>query len=180
MVKMMADTNLIRDLGDDLVLRRSTRADSAALADFNAHIHSDSGWDQPDAHVAAWTRDLLEQPHPTFDPGDFTLVENTRDGRIVSACNLIDQTWSYSGVPFAVGQPELVGTLPEYRRRGLIRAQMEVIHRWSAERGQVLQAISGIPFYYRQFGYEMALALGGGRRAFEPNLPASNPGQAEP
>jgi GNAT superfamily N-acetyltransferase len=168
------------DLGDGLVLRRSRRADAAELADFNARIHSDFGFDQPDEKMAAWTRDLLERPHPTFDPGDFTLVEDTRSGRIVSAANLISQTWTFGGVPFGVGRPELVGTLPEYRRRGLIRAQMALLHQWSAERGQLVQAITGIPNFYRQFEYEMALPLQGGRSGFEPQIPLLKQGAAEP
>jgi GNAT superfamily N-acetyltransferase len=176
----VTESEIPRDLGNGLWLRRSTAADADALADFNARIHSDFGFDQPDEAMAAWTRDLLQRPHPTFAPGDFTLVEDTRGQRIVSTCNLISQTWTYSGIPFAVGQPELVGTLPEFRRRGLIRAQMEIIHQWSAERGQVVQGITGIPNYYRQFGYEMALPLQGGRSAFEPNIPPLAPGAAEP
>ena len=50
--------------------------------------------------------------------------------------NLISQTWSYAGIEFGVGWPELVATLPEYRQRGLIRTQFEEIHRWSEERGE--------------------------------------------
>ena len=83
------------------------------------------------------------------------------DGGLVSVVALAEQ----------VGRPELVGTLPEFRNRGLIRAQMDILHQWSAERGQPVQAITGIPFFYRQFGYEMALPLQGGRSGFEPNMP---------
>jgi predicted acetyltransferase len=78
------------------------------------------------------------------------------------------------------GMPELVGTLPGYRGRGLVRAQFEVVHQWSAARGELLQAITGIPYYYRQFGYEMAVNLGGGRVGFKPQLPKLTEGQAEP
>ncbi len=77
--------------------------------------------------------------------------------------NLISQTWSYAGIPFKVGRPELVGTDPAYRNRGLVKIQFDVIHEWSRQRGELLQGITGIPFYYRQFGYEMAVNLGGGR-----------------
>jgi hypothetical protein len=77
--------------------------------------------------------------------------------------NVIHQTWSYGGTEFGVGRPELVGTLDAYRRRGLVRAQFEVIHALGAARGELVQAITGIPWYYRQFGYEMTLELGGGR-----------------
>ena len=87
-------------------------------------------------------------------------------GQIVSALCLIPQTWTYDRIVFGVGRPELVATDPRYRRRGLVRAQMDVVHEWSRERGHLVQAITGIPWYYRQFGYEMALALAGGRAGF--------------
>ena len=94
--------------------------------------------------------------------------------------NLISQTWAYDGIPFGVGRPELVGTDPEYRHRGLVRAQFEVIHQWSTERGERLQAITGIPWYYRQFGYEMAVNLGGGRVSYRPHIPELKDGEPEP
>ncbi|HEX7976541.1 MAG TPA: GNAT family N-acetyltransferase [Anaerolineales bacterium] len=178
MIQKVIEKDRIKDLGGGLVLRRANPADSAELAAFNAQVH---GEDPADAErVSVWTRDLLEKPHPTFKPGDFTVVEDTRTGKIVSTMNLISQTWAYGGIPFGVGRPELVGTLPEYRGRGLVRAQFDVVHRWSAERGQMAQMITGIPYYYRLFGYEMGLALGGGRRGFKPNLPRLKDGTSEP
>ena len=92
-----------------------------------------------------------------FRPGDTTLVTDTRTGAIASCLHLISQTWTYGGVPIGVGQPELIGTRPAYRGRGLVRAQFDVVHGWSAERGHRMQAIAGIPWFYRQFGYELAL-----------------------
>jgi hypothetical protein len=174
------DQPILRELGDGLILRRSSPADADALADFCAHIHSDDGWDKPDLRIAAWTRDLLTKPHPTFQPDDFTVVAEAASGRIVSSLNLISQTWTYEGIPFGVGRPELVGTLPEYRNRGLVRLQMEEVHRWSAARGQMVQVITGIPYYYRLFGYEMGLDLEGGRGGFAPGIPELQEGQAEP
>ncbi len=168
-----------RDLGDGLILRRSTAADADALAEFNARIHADPPV-TTDERVAVWTRDLLAGNHPTFGQGDFTIIEDTATGKIVSSLNLISQTWAYDGIPFGVGRPELVGTDPAYRKRGLVRLQFEEIHRWSAARGEMVQAITGIPFYYRQFGYEMALTLGGGRRGYPANAPKLKEGEAEP
>ena len=164
---MQTSTNILRDLGDGLILRRSTPADAEALADFNARVHSDDGWDKPDERIGAWVRDLLTLPHPTFDVGDFTIVEDTRAGKIASSLNLIPQTWTYAGIPFQVGRPEVVGTAPEYRKRGLVRIQFDTVHQWCAERGYIVQAITGIPYYYRLFGYEMALNLGGGRSGYK-------------
>jgi hypothetical protein len=170
----------LRELPGGLSLRCADPADADALAEFNSRIHSEEGPDKPDAKIAAWTRDLLTRPHPTFAPGDFTIVEDPATGQIVSSLNLIGQTWTYAGIPFGVGRIELVGTLPEYRKRGLVRAQFEVVHEWSRERGQVVQAITGIPYYYRQFGYEMTVNLGGMRNAFAPNIPRLKPDEAEP
>jgi hypothetical protein len=171
---------ILRQLGDGLVLRRAAPGDADALVSFNAGVLSEDGQQQPDARIGAWTRDLIDGPHPTFRTGDFTLVEDIRSGQIVSSLGLISQTWSFAGVPIGVGRPELVGTLPEYRGRGLVRAQFETVHAWSAERGEKLQAITGIPYFYRQFGYEMGLNLGGGRLGYGPDIPRLKQGEHEP
>lgn len=173
-------TSISRSLGDGLVLRSATIDDTEALVEFNSRVHSDDGWDQPNAYVGTWTRDLLTKNHPAFQPGDFTIVEDTRTGEIVSSLNLISQTWAYEGIPFGVGRPELVGTHPDYRNRGLVRAQFELIHEWSQARAELVQAITGIPYYYRIFGYEMAMDLGGGKIGFPPYLPKLKEGQSEP
>ncbi len=167
---------ILRDLGSGLIMRRSVPEDAEALAEFNGNIHGEDELDKQ--RVAVWTRDLLTRPHPTLNPDDFTIVEETVTGRIVSSLNLIPQTWAYEGIEFGVGRPELVGTAPEFRNRGLVRAQFEEVHRWSAERGHMVQAITGIPYYYRQFGYEMALDLSGRHVGFEGNVPKLTPAPA--
>lgn len=175
----MQDKLFIRDLGDGLILRHASKRDANALADFNSRIHSDGGWDQPDSRIAVWTRDLLTKPHPTLTPYDITIVEEVATGRIVSSLDLIPQTWTYQGIPFGVGRPELVGTLPEFRKHGLVHIQFEEFHRWCEQRELVVQAITGIPYFYRQFGYEMALELSGRRFGFEPNVPKLKKGEKE-
>jgi hypothetical protein len=163
--------DILQDLGDGLVLRRALPSDAAELMAFHSDVLRDPGVEEPDAWIAAWTQDLMSGEHPTFEPGDFTIVEDTHRAAIVSSVCLISQTWSYGGVQFGVGRPELVGTHPNYRRRGLVRAQFQVIHQWSANRGEMAQAITGIPWYYRQFGYEMGLSLGGSRAGFKSHVP---------
>ncbi|MFN8401784.1 MAG: GNAT family N-acetyltransferase [Anaerolineales bacterium] len=170
----------IRDLGDGLILRQGSVEDADALADINSRMHSDEGPDQPELGIGAWIRDLVAKPHPTLVPSDFTVVEETSTGKIVSTLCLIPQTWTFDSIEFGVGRPELVCTLPEFRKRGLIRVQMEEVHKWSAERGHLAQVITGIPYFYRQFGYDMALNLSGARRGFEPHVPALKDGESEP
>ncbi|MBN1249102.1 MAG: GNAT family N-acetyltransferase [Anaerolineae bacterium] len=173
-------SQLPQDLGDGLVLRRATVDDTEAVADFNAHVHSDQGWDQPDESVGIWVKGMMSGDHPTMAPGDFLVVEDTKAGAVVSSTCLIPQTWSYAGIPFDVGRIELVGTHLDYRRRGLVRAQFDVLHAWSAERGHLVQGITGIPWYYRQFGYEMAPGMHGGRRGAIAHVPELKEDQEEP
>ena len=172
--------SIIRELGDGLILRRSTAADAERLVEFNGNLHREPGDEGPEEYVAAWVGDLMSGDHPRFDVGDFTIVEDTGTEKIVSSLCLISQTWSYGGIEFGVGRPELVGTLPDYRNRGLIRAQFDIIHGWSAERGERMQAITGIPWFYRQFGYEMAITLGGRRVGYKPQVPKLKDGEEEP
>jgi hypothetical protein len=167
------------DLGDGLVLRGATPADAEALAAFNGQLHA---WPNPsdfNESIAIWTRDLLRGNHPTVAPGDLLIVEDTTTGKIAATTGLISQTWSYGGVPFKVGRPELVATDPSYRRRGLIRRQFAVLHARSAARGELVQAITGIPWYYRQFGYEMTVELDGGRTGDQAALPKRGADDAE-
>ena len=180
MKKTTLSETILRDLGGGLVVRRATPADAEALSDFNARMHTDPGPEKSGERARAWTNDLLQKPHPTFEPGDFTIVEDTNNGQIVSSLNLISQIWTYGGVSFGVGRPELVGTAPEYRHRGLVRAQFEIIHGWSRARGERVLGITGIPYYYRLFGYEMAMDLGGGRISFNRFVPKLKEDETEP
>ena len=169
----------IATLDDGLTLRRATPADTDALTAFHADVLVDEGEETSNPWIAAWVRELMSGAHPTFTPGDFTIVE-TAGGEIVSSLCLISQTWTYGGLPIGAGRVEIVSTHPDYRRRGLVRRQMDAVHAWSAERGELLQGITGIPNFYRQFGYEMALDLGGGRSLSAARVPELGKDETEP
>lgn len=173
------ERDVIRDLGDGLMLRRSGRADREALAEFLANTLLAAGEEPPLQRLYYWILDLMSGEHPGFDPRDFTIVEDTATSKIVSAMALISQQWSYEGIPFRFGQPDVVATDPANRRRGLVHAQMAEVHRWSAERGEMVLGITGIPWFYRQYGYEMALSLDAGRAAYRANVPRLEEGEAE-
>ena len=160
------------DLGNNLILRFACPNDVDALAEFNARIFEDE-------KVGVGIRGLMSGHHPTVKAGDFTVVEDTRTNKIVSSMCLISQMWAYCRIPFKFGRPEVVVTEPEYRRRGLVRKQFEVIHALSASRGELMQGITGIPWYYRQFGYEMAMEVDGGRAIAGIDLPKLKDGDSE-
>lgn len=157
-----SDVAYRRDLGDNLVLRWSTANDYDRIADLYAHVFRD-GPDKPLSEgLPRWTSEMMSGRHPLIGPGDFAVVENTETGKIVASTCLIMQEWEYEGVRFPIGRPELVGSDPAYRRRGLVRAVFELIHARAAACGALVTAITGISYYYRVFGYEYALELEGG------------------
>jgi predicted N-acetyltransferase YhbS len=92
---------------------------------------------------------------PDNGVGCFTVA--AQGGRVVSSLCLIREHLTMEGVSFGVGQPEFVATHPDYGHQGLVRAQMELVHGWSAARGDLAQMIAGIPYFYRRFGYEYAI-----------------------
>ncbi|MEI5103756.1 GNAT family N-acetyltransferase [Streptomyces sp. PmtG] len=79
--------------------------------------------------------------------------------RVVSTATLLDEELRVGDVRLPAGQVELVATDKEYEGRGLVRALMGWAHERSAARGHVIQAMIGIPYFYRRFGYEYAIDI---------------------
>ncbi|MFD7618558.1 GNAT family N-acetyltransferase [Streptomyces sp. NPDC059802] len=79
--------------------------------------------------------------------------------RVVSTATLLDEDVRIGGIHLPAGQVELVATDREYEGRGLVRALMRWAHDRSAARGHVIQAMIGIPYFYRLFGYEYAIDI---------------------
>ncbi len=179
-IKIMSAPDYRRELGGGLVLRWSTSADLDRLLQLYSAVFRDKQDSPPNLRMQAWVRDMMSGRHPLLGPGDFALVEDTERGTAVAATCLMDQEWEYDGVPFPVGRPEIVATLPGYRERGLVRAIFELIHARSAQNGHMAQGITGIEYYYRQFGYEYALDLGGDRSVYFGAIPQLKADQPEP
>ncbi len=153
---------LPRDLGNGLVLRWARPEDVDALVEFNRLVFAEPTGEL-DEEAGIQARELMSSSHPTASFDDHVVVEEVSEGKIVSSSCLIPQTWSYAGIPFGVARPELVGTDTAYRNRGLVRAEFDALHALSAERGDLVQAITGIPFFYRKFGYDTSLITEGGQ-----------------
>lgn len=150
-------------LDSGLILRslsEGVASDRERLPDFLAEVEAEGEAEIYKEHIRRWTRLLLDG-HPTTTADDiFVVVDPAKDDALVSATLLIPQTWRYEDVDIAVGRPELVATHPDYRNRGLVRTLFEVIHARSAALGHHMQVITGIPHFYRKFGYTMAIDLG--------------------
>jgi predicted N-acetyltransferase YhbS len=79
--------------------------------------------------------------------------------RVVSTATLLDETLVLDDVTIPAGQVELVATDRAYEGRGLVRALMGWAHERSASLGHLAQVMIGIPYFYRQFGYQYAIVL---------------------
>ena len=155
-------------LDDGLVLRTAAGPeDVERAAAFNGLIHG--------PELEPTIRDLMTH-YPGIDGRDLVLVEDESTGQIVSSLLLIPWTLSYEGVALPVGEMGMVGTLEAYRRRGLVRVQDAYFKRRLRERGCLLSLIQGIPYFYRQFGYEYALPLEGGLLLGSRDLPRAAAG----
>jgi hypothetical protein len=150
-------------LPDGLILRTvHDGRDIERLAVFNGIIHG------PELSSVVTG---MSKHYPGMEPADWVFVEDPQSGEVLSSLCLVPWTLRYGSVDLHVGEMGLVGTLEAYRRRGLVRKQVDYFKRRLVERGCLLSFIQGIPYYYRQFGYEYALPLEGGLRMTGRELP---------
>jgi GNAT superfamily N-acetyltransferase len=171
-----------RDLGNGLVLRWSTAEDTEKIAQLVSHVFRSSAEEPANTPMADTVRRQMRGDHPLMGPGDYGIIEDTsKEGHPIVACTCLwRQDWEYEGIRFQIGRPEFVGSDPNYRRRGLIRALFEMVHARSEAEGHPVQAITGIPHFYRQFGYEYALNLEGRRATYLSLIPKLKEGEQEP
>ena len=162
---------LRRELSGGLILRNGTPDDIDRTVDLLqlAFVQEPGGLPKPECEP--WARDLGSGRHPFTAPDRLVLVEDPANGKIVSCSWNIPMRWSFEGVEIGVARPEMVATHPDYRGRALTRHILGAMHERSAADGDLAQAITGILHYYRQFEYEYALELGGGRRIGIENMP---------
>ncbi|MEV5680080.1 MULTISPECIES: GNAT family N-acetyltransferase [unclassified Streptomyces] len=134
-------------LADGLVLRQARPADLDGIGTLLA------GRGEPE--------DALDHRLVVTDPDvGWSACAVVVDGdRVVSTATLLDEEVRIGGVRLPAGQVELVATDPAYEGRGLVRALMRWAHDRSAARGHVIQAMIGIPYFYRLFGYEYAIDI---------------------
>lgn len=181
-ITKLAHATYRRDLGDGLVLRWSTVADTENIAQLASEVFRDSADAPVNVPLANLIHMLMSDTHPVMGPGDVALVEDTRkQGNPLVACTCLwRHVWEYEGIPFGIGRPEIVASDPDYRHKRLVRAIFELIHARSEAEGHLAQAITGIPYFYRLFGYEYALDLGGSYSTYISFIRQVTEGTAEP
>ncbi len=147
-------------LENGLVIRSMSDAYREALPQFYVDVFTDA-YGPEDAMLKHWAKDLVSPHHPTVTDEDVWMAID-ENNTLQSALLLIPQVWHYEDVSFPVGRVELVATRKNQRHQSLTRTLMNVAHERSADLGHLVQVITGIPYFYRKFGYTMAVKLGAG------------------
>ncbi|MFI1398144.1 GNAT family N-acetyltransferase [Streptomyces sp. NPDC020681] len=155
---------------DDLFVRQVERRDRDALIALFTEAHTAPDG-TPATSVGWWVQDLFGRPHPTVSFSEMLVAEDLRTGALVSSLMMIPQTWCYDGVPLKVNCLELGATRPEYRRRGLMSRQLELLLEGSARRGELIQAQTDILYFQRGFGYLPVMTQRAGRGGHARELP---------
>ena len=79
------------------------------------------------------------------------------DGRVVATVGLLSTMLRVGAVSVPVGQPEYIATNPDHQGRGLAGRLLQKVQKWSEDRGDLVQVIGGVPYFYRQYGYSYGL-----------------------
>jgi GNAT superfamily N-acetyltransferase len=187
-IQMLTTTHLAaadyrRDLGDGLILRWSTAEDTEKIAQLVGQVFRNKEDEPHNEFLANVVRVMLAGQIPSvMGENDYAIIEDTsKEVRpVVAAVCLQRQQWKYEGMLLTLGRPEIVATHPDYRNKGLIRAIFELVHARSEVEGHMVQGITGIPNFYRQFGYEYALDLDELRLVYLHAIPQLKEGEEEP
>jgi GNAT superfamily N-acetyltransferase len=168
-----AAANYRRELGGGLLQRWSTPEDTENIAQLCGMVFRDKEDEPLNIRMMESVHRQMSGDFPLMGPGDYAVIEDMgKEGNPLVACTCLwRREWEYDGIAFGVGQPEFVATHPNYRNRGLIRKLFEMVHARSESEGHLVQGITGITYFYRQFGYEYALELEGRKATYLSLIP---------
>ncbi len=121
------------------------------LIGFNELIHSD---DDPEE-----LRRVIENL-PGFGRELNFFLKDTDKGEIVCSLNAIPCQWLYEDALLNNLELGWVGTRKEYRKRGLVRILYSYFEDILLKGDYHISTIQGIPYFYRQFGYDFLLPMG--------------------
>lgn len=109
-----------------------------------------------DEDVSAIVRRFVEK-HPDMTDDNYFAVKDGSD--IIGGLVLIPQKWVIDGVELNVAEMGCVGTNPKYRRKGVQKILNDKFDEYAKEMAYDLCVLAGIPYFYRQFGYQYAVEL---------------------
>lgn len=163
-------------LRDGMVARWATPADIPAILACYGSAFADQADGPVNTFAINYAHGFLTRNHPAAGVADCAIICDTDNRTVLAATILMHTRINYAGVTIPVGRPEIVASHHSVRGRGLVRHIFAMLHARSDQSGDCLQLIAGIPYFYRQFGYEYAIAYAGSRKipfSAIPPLPAN-------
>ncbi|KAF9157170.1 hypothetical protein DFQ26_009080 [Actinomortierella ambigua] len=163
------------DIGDGLIMRWSTKDDLEDIEEFLAEAFrwialgrsfEDVETPAPNQIAARIGARAVRGDHIVASEYDYAIVVDTRAtvhgsnkrSKVVAGLYLQHHSGYFGDVELKIGGVEAVGTLEEYRSKGLIRKlMMELMLPTLDAEGHLIQIIGGIPHFYSAFGFEYAL-----------------------
>jgi predicted acetyltransferase len=148
----MIEKGFFTKLDEQFSLRISTDSneDFIKILELNVAVHGEE--------VKEYIERIYKE-HPKKKDILWFYIEDNSTGQIISSLTLLPLEWQFEGIILPVCEMGFVGTLKEYRGKGLIGKLNEFYERVMMERGYLLSCLKGIPYYYRRFGYEFVLSL---------------------
>ncbi len=148
----MIEKGFFTKLNEQFSLRISTDSNEEFLKilELNVAVHGEE--------IKEYIKRIYKE-HPKKKDILWFYIEENSTGQIISSITLLPLEWQFEGKLLPVCEMGFVGTLKEYRGKGLIDKLNEFYERVMIERGYLLSCIRGIPYYYRRFGYEFVLSL---------------------
>lgn len=122
--------------------------DKARVEEFNSMVHGKES-------IETLNRVIFRDPFN--GPGKFAYLEE--DGKIIAMVGLRIHQQQFGENTAVVGEISAVGTLPEYRKRGLATLLMNYWFEYMKKNSISLSFLFGIANFYQQFGFEYAAPI---------------------
>jgi len=123
-----------------------SKEDKERIIEFNKIVH--------DEGVVSTVNNIMFN-NPFHSLQNFVYLEE--DGKILSMVGLLIHKQRFGENEVEVGEIALVGTHPDYRKKGLCSRLMNYWEDYMKDRRIPLSCLIGIPKFYQQFGYEYAV-----------------------
>jgi len=148
----MIEKGFFTKLDEEFSLRISTDSNEEfiKILELNITVHGEE--------IKEYIKRIYKE-HPKKKDILWFYIEDNSTGQIISLLTLLPLVWKFEGILLPVCEMGFVGTLKEYRGRGLIGKLNEFYEQVMGERGYLLSGLRGIPYYYRRLGYEFVLSL---------------------
>jgi predicted acetyltransferase len=90
------------------------------------------------------------------------IILAAKDGEdIISTITLIDFPINYFGIDIKAAELGIVATDEKYRGKGINNKVTELYHKKLEEGNYLISVIEGIPYFYRKYGYNYSVKMGG-------------------